>query len=283
MDITVIISTRGRYHTTLPLCLMSILNQSYSPIEVILVDDNDVKEFYNIPINKEILKLFKLKNIDFSYFHGESKGQVYAQKIGIDNSKTDWIFRTDDDNILESNVLEILSGNINEKVGALSGIIISNIYNKLRKIEIHGDIYNKIEDIYSSFNIQMCGNQDNKIKKVEHLYSNYLFKKDIIKSDITLDFSPAGHREDTVFTHEIYRKGYDLVVNPKCIIYHLNEQKGGNRTHQNEQTNINEKKFIQKMKDWGVIPNKLKIEKDEDMIFTMRGNTKYWILSKNKN
>ena len=280
IDITVIISTRGRYHTTLPLCLMSILNQTHSPIEVILVDDNDIKEFYDISINKEILKLFKLKNIDFSYFYGESKGQVYAQKIGIDNSKTDWIFRTDDNNILESDVLETLKNSISFNVGAVSCLILNNIGDSQRKLEYKLDVYNEIKNIYSIFNIQMCHKQDKILKKVEHIYSNYLFKKDIIESDITLDFSPAGHREDTVFTYEIYRKGYDLVINPNCIIYHLNDKKGGNRIYQDEQIYINEKRFIQRMKDWGVIPNKLKIEEDKNLIFTMYEDIKYQILIK---
>ena len=69
LPITINLTTRGRYNTTLPLCLMSIVNQTLIPYEVILVDDNIDKLFYSNPVFKEILRLFKIKNIKFSYFY----------------------------------------------------------------------------------------------------------------------------------------------------------------------------------------------------------------------
>jgi hypothetical protein len=123
-----------------------------------------------------------------------------------------------------------------------------------QNVDDDNGVYNKIEDIYPTYNIQMCGNQDRKIKKVEHLYSNYLFKKSLV-SNYPLDFSPASHREDTVFSYEIFRKGYDLLVDPNAIIWHLHSD-GGNRIYSKEKNKKNDELFVQKLILWGIVPQK---------------------------
>lgn len=278
MKITVSITTRNRYETTLPLCLLSVINQTLLPFEIILVDDNTDKKFHEIPISKSILKLIKLKNIKFSYYHGESKGQVHAQQIALENSNTDWIYKMDDDNILNPDVLEILSKSIDNKTGAISGLIFGFDQDSERKSIETGPIYNKIEHVFSHFNIQMCGGQDKVIKKCEHLYSNFLFNKTIAKS-YALDFSPAGHREDTVFTHQIYRDGFDLLVNPNAIIYHIHGKTGGNKIHGFDDIVKNEEMFISKLIQWEVVPQKLKIIRKNKTIIASIYNKEYLIYS----
>lgn len=278
MKITVSITTKNRYLNTLSMSLLSVINQSLPPYEIILVDDNDVKEFYNLDMFKNIIKLMKLKNIKFSYYHGLKKGQVYAQQVALEHCSTNWLFKMDDDNILDHNVLEILSNSINDKTGAISGVIIGCDLDNHRDPDEDGPIYNKLENVFSNFNIQMCKNQDDTIKKCEHLYSNYLFDTRLVES-YPLDFSPSGHREDTVFTHEIFRKGYDLLVNPKAITYHLNNKSGGNNIYNFDNIVKNEEMFIKKLENWNIIPGKLKIIRDKRNIIADIHGGKYLIYS----
>jgi GT2 family glycosyltransferase len=253
---------------------MSIINQTFLPSEIILVDDNEKKEFYNIPIFKEFLKLCEIKNIEFSYYYGESKGQVFAQQIAFDHSNYPFIFKLDDDNILEPNTLGILYETMmNNSCGAVSCLILTK-KDMNRKLDYTSEVYNKIEDIYSLFNIQMIKNQTDSIKYVEHLHSCYLFKKSVTDG-YALEFSPSGHREDTVFTYQIFLKGHKLIVNPNTIIWHLKEEKGGNRL-QND-GNKNELLFIEKLKEWKVIPDKLELISD-GIIYVIKDNIKYRVL-----
>jgi len=275
MDITITLTTRNRYNTTLPLCLMSIFNQTSPPKRVILVDDNEDKKFYDIQTFKDILFLFKQKNIEFSYFYGESKGQVYAQQIALENTNTELIFKMDDDNILETNVLELLHKNIKDDVGMISCLILTKD-DINRKFEYEDKIYNRIEDIYSKYNIQFIGNQNNRIKKVEHLHGSYLFRKELVTS-YPLEFSPSGHREDTVTSYEIFRKGYILLVNPQTKIWHLKEKSGGNRLFNYKIETGNELKFIEKMKFWNIIPQKIELKEDNKSVFTIQNGIKYLV------
>jgi hypothetical protein len=82
------ISTRGRYNTTLPLAIMSVVNQTYPPNKLIIYDDNenpiDVRE---IQIYQYLFQMLELKGIEFEW--------VYAQKkrtaLQPSNGKYSWI------------------------------------------------------------------------------------------------------------------------------------------------------------------------------------------------
>lgn len=280
MNITVSLTTKNRYYSTLLLALVSVANQSLLPYEVILVDDNEHKEFYNIEMYKNILELMKLKRIKFSYFHGPSKGQTHAQQVALEHCKTPLLFKMDDDNILQHNVLEILHEVLSENsnAAAASGVIFRYEKDISREADVDCNMYNRIEDIFSVFNVQMCGKQSKDRKKCEHLYSNYLFRKDLVKS-YPLEFSPAGHREDTVFTYGMYLNGYDLIVDPFAITHHVHNS-GGNKCHNFDDIVKNEELFIDKLHEWKVVPEKVQISREGNYVFAIKGTKKFIIYSK---
>jgi glycosyltransferase involved in cell wall biosynthesis len=282
--VTILLTTCDRYETTLPLCLMSIFSQTYSPYRVVLIDDSKQKKFYDFQILKNILVLFKEKNIEFDYFYGQCKGAVPALQIGLENIEDGWVFKTDDDNILSSNTLEILVKNIKPNIGAMSGIIIDKyLYsfykdNPDKRPKEENGYYSKIENIYSEFNIQMVHEQSKDIKKVEHLYSNYFFNR-IVADDYPLEMSPSSHREETVFTYNIFRKGYDLIVIPQVKIYHLYfDHKSGNRQWTNSDRRKNELFLVKKLKEWNIIPDKMEIFDDGEKIFITKKGVDYLIV-----
>jgi hypothetical protein len=283
--ITILLTTCGRYETTLPLCLMSIFNQSHPPDRVVLVDDSKEKKFYDYPILKNILILFKEKGIIFEYFYGSCKGAVPALQLGLDKIEDGWVFKTDDDNILSCNVLELFINNIQDNIGAMSGIIIDKYLHSFYErnpdkvsIEENG-YYNRIENIYSELNIQMMHNQSNEIKKVEHIYSNYFFKRDIA-DDYPIELSPSSHREETIFTYNIFRKGYDLIIIPEIKIYHLSgRERSGNSQWSESDRRKNELFFIEKLKEWEIVPNKVQIFDDGVKRYVTKNGVNYSVLN----
>lgn len=271
--ITVLLTTFGRYETTLPICLLSLANQSKIPDRIILVDDNKEKKFYNYKHLKNIIKFFQLKGIQFDYYYGESKGATHALQVGLEKISNGWVLKIDDDNSLEFNVIELFEKNISEQTGAIGGLIIDknirqNIENNLFPKSI-GGYYNKIENIFSEFNIQNIHNQSNEIKKVEHLYSNYFFRRDLIDT-YPLEISPSCHREDTIITHSIFRKGFDLLVVPEAKTFHLNSDKNSGDKKWEQNKNENEIKFIEYLKNWEIIPKKLQIIEKNNMFFAKK-------------
>lgn len=267
INITVLIPTYNRYDNVLPLSLMSIVNQSRIPDRVILIDDSPVKKFYNYQTLKTILILFKEKNIQFDYFYGQSKGMCPALQMGLDDIEDGWVLKMDDDHILEYNTIELLEKNIKDNVGAISGMILEKEKKFIFKPTSIDNIYNKIENIYTESGIQLLRNQDNNIKKVEHLYSLYFFNRKL-SEDYPIELQPSGNREDTIFTYTIFKKGYDLIFDPNIKIYHLPTTKADI---------LFEKKhlewfFIDKLKEWNIVPQKLQFKEiDNKIILTKNG------------
>lgn len=260
--------TYNRYDNVLPLSLMSIINQSRLPDRVILVDDSPVKKFFDFPTLKSILILFKEKNIQFDYFYGSSKGMCPALQIGLDDIDDGWVLKMDDDHILEYNTIELLEKNIKDNVGAISGMIIEKEKNFIFKPTSIDGIYNKIENIYTESGIQLLRTQDNELKKVEHIYSLYFFDRKLCE-DYPIELQPSGNREDTIFTHTIFRKGYNLIIDPNIKIYHLLATKADILYEKKEL----EWFFINKLKEWNIVPQKIQMkEKDNNIILTKNGN-----------
>lgn len=266
-EVTVLVTTCDRYDTTLPLCLMSIINQTYKPDRVVLVDDNKEKKFYEYEILRNILLLCKYKEIKFDYYYGHSKGCTHALDLGLQKIEDGWILKVDDDNVLEPNVIELYVNNISDEVGVMGGLIIDD-KSLERSLNDEKLIYNRLCNIYSDLNIQMISNQSNTIKEVEHVYSNYFFRKNNeISHDLRL--TPSSHREETIFTYQYFIKGYKLIVIPESKTYHLNYNRTtGNNRHSKESSNNNEFIFIERLKEWDIVPKEIEIIELQDRYVT---------------
>lgn len=275
--VTILLTTCDRYDTTLPLCLLSILNQTKKPERIVIVDDSVNNKFYESFQIKQLLTISKYKNVQIDYYLGEKKGCVAALQRGFEKINSGWILKVDDDNILEPNVIEIFYTNIKDEIGAMSGIIIID-KQAFERSEDNALVSSKIEDIYTHYNVQMVFNQSDDPKEVEHLYSNYFFRKEVVDR-FPLELQPSSYREETIVTHSIYRKNYKLIVFPKAKIYHLKTD-NGNKKWGNENDARNERFFLTKLKEWKIIPDRLKITEDSEKIYTTRGQTNFLILDK---
>lgn len=259
-DVTVTISTRGRTFTTLPACLIAIANQTVSPKKIIVFDDNtEHPDLRKEPLYHNVFSLFDAKKIEWCVLFASGEGQVKNHQAALsgDVTKTSLIWRLDDDNIPESNVLEQLLSVFSDKTGAVAGLIL----NAKHGVGQNSAASNKIEDIYVGLNEQWFLWPSNEPKVVDHLYSSFLFRRDIgEKIGYCKELSRVGHREETIFTYEITRSGHDCVVNPKAVTWHFDFPTGGIRDNTKEEMwRHDEDIFAIKMKQWAVAGSKNKI------------------------
>ena len=77
-------------------CLQSLQNQTYAPIEILLVDDGSTDE------SAEICKSFCEKDSRFRYLYQENQGQVAARKAGAEASCSSWVIFVDADDMADS-------------------------------------------------------------------------------------------------------------------------------------------------------------------------------------
>ncbi len=244
--ITVEISTKDRYFTTLPMTLTSIINQTLLPKEILIFDDGEQIDLRGIDIYQYIFSLFDQKKIDWQVVFGKREGQTKNHQTALEIAKHDWIFRVDDDCILEPNVLEQLASNIEEGVGAIGPLVIDP--KEVKQLPI-GISYNKICDVTFAPNIQWFKHSGK--KTVEHLYSCFLFNKKSSEHGYCMSLSPVGHREETIFSNEIHRAGWKLIVDPAATVWHFRASTGGIRSYKDENYwKHDDFIFEQKMKSW---------------------------------
>ena len=86
-------------------CIKSILNQTYSNIEVIIVDDGSTDN------TGSIIDKYALKDHRVIPLHKENGGVSSARMEGIDRAKGEWIGFVDGDDVIEENMYEVLLNN----------------------------------------------------------------------------------------------------------------------------------------------------------------------------
>lgn len=101
INFSIVIPVHNRAHT-LPLCLDSILSQTYPNFELILVDDHSSDD------SVKLIKKYQKKDKRIVLFEqpAEKKGAQAARNTGIKNSQYDWIMFNDSDDTWVPNKIE---------------------------------------------------------------------------------------------------------------------------------------------------------------------------------
>lgn len=228
MSILCSISTRGRYDTTLPMAILSVINQSLLPDKLVIFDDNDnpvdlrEKQHYQY-----LFSMLDEKSVAWEVLYGQKKGQHYNHQIA-NTMGYKWVWRLDDDTVAEPNVLETLYSYVGPDVGAVGGSVLTPPFTRFQEPT------GRIENIDIEPNIQW--DYIDKIKKVDHLHCSFLYRAGVY--DYNLSLSPRAFREETLFTYGLKQKGYTILVVPNAITWHLKNNIGGIRSNLKDYSKI---------------------------------------------
>ena len=234
------VSTKDRYDI-LPLCIHSIAMQTLRPAKLVIFDDGEQKDLREHPIYKPMFHMLRSKGIEWEVIFGPRKGQhwnhQHANTMGYE-----FVWRIDDDEFAEPDVLAKLMSHFTSEVGAVGGAVFEP-----GAAQRGGT--GKLEDVYSGPNVQWApGTQ---VLEVEHLYSSFVYRAGIVQYDLSL--SPVAHREETIFSHMLCNKGYKLLVDSSARTYHYRQPAGGIRAHASEFFyDHDEAIFAQHMERWGI-------------------------------
>ena len=76
------ISTKGRYHTFLPLAIQSVINQTKKPNLLVIYDDNDeLEDVRKYPVYQQLFKLLDIKGIKWEWQFAGKKGQHHNHQM----------------------------------------------------------------------------------------------------------------------------------------------------------------------------------------------------------
>ena len=187
--------------TTLNKCLDSIINQTYSNLEIIIVNDGSKDD------SERIIKQYDDNRI--RYYYIVNHGVSYARNYGIKLAKGDYICFVDSDDFIKKNMVECLINNIhiyNVDIIRFSGYI-EKSKGKYKCIEFPLDNYS----IYSSKKelLNLIMNEKNSIR----CYTPLLFMKN---NNINMFDEHLKYLEDKLFYIQ-------NLLNDKKVLF-LNDQ-----------------------------------------------------------
>ena len=252
--VTAYVSSKDRYYTTLPSTILSIIQQTVKPKRLILFLDGEHIDLRDNDLYASLFNMLMLNEIEWEVVFGAGKGQVLNHQKAIEMTKTDFLLRVDDDDFLQPNVLQELLGCMSPDVGAVGGLIIDP---KLPVQPLPPNFDVTINNLTS--NAQWFIHPKKNIIQVEHLNNSFLYRKKAATHGYCVDLSPAGHREETIFTYEMHRAGWKVLINPRAVTWHAKQNSGGIRAHatHNEYWVQDQQIFNRKLKEWGFKPKKL--------------------------
>ena len=215
------VATRGRYFTTLPLVLNAIINQTRPVDKLVIFDDNDEpQDMRSQMIYQYFFQMLDIKGIAWEWLYADKKGQHHIHQRA-NTMGYEWVWRCDDDAIPEPNVLEMLYYYTEDGVGAVGGSVLTPPY-----MPDTGSVTGLIDSIDSEPNIQWGIIKEE--KHVDHLHCTFLYRAGVCEYNLGL--SRVAHREETIFTFDLYQKGYKILVVPNAITWHMKNPQGGIRS-----------------------------------------------------
>ncbi|MBZ8003083.1 glycosyltransferase family 2 protein [Campylobacter canadensis] len=180
-------------------CLDSILLQSYSDYEIIIVDD------FSTDGSKDIV--FSYKDERIKYFLNEKKGCANARNYGLSKASGDFVYFLDSDDYLESNMLNTCVNHIKDcDLCVFTNHIYceesANVINTLSLNPMLKD-YEYTKDIYDKLYLLTNPNAWTKLFKRSFLLENNLYFEDLpMANDLTFTYSALACSKKIAFLNQ---------------------------------------------------------------------------------
>ncbi len=188
----------------LPRCLDSIINQTYSNLEIILINDGSSDASGNI------CDSYAKEDSRVKVIHQSNAGVSAARNAGLDIATGDYISFVDPDDWIESNMYEVLVGTIQ---GKEIDILRFNAYRKgeiINKLPFRGEYSNK--ELEEKILLPLIGAEKFGGMFILGVLWLHLYKREVIE-DNHIRFNPQLRRcEDRLFT-------LSSVIHAKSILF----------------------------------------------------------------
>lgn len=262
--ITVGIPTKDR-GLELSLLLYSLLDQTYQDFDIFIINDHSSDFLTQNTTFQSIIKLHKNLGHKTTIIDGDKKGPQYGGQKILENSKTELIFRIDDDVTLRPDCIEKLVKCFEDKEVVAAGPIYLLPFldiskqiidlNKTHNYEELGKIYAGYGGVGVNGSLQMniLLNAKKNIP-VEHFHSGFMYRKSKLEKigGYFLGYSKVGHREETDTSYRLHLDNGKLVICPEALAFHFHPFWGGIRTdehgnkYEDENWENDEKIFVKR-------------------------------------
>ena len=190
----------------LPQCLDSIVNQTYTNLQIVLIDDGSKDNTWGI------LQDYSSKDSRIEVYHQENQGVASTRNKLLDKVRGEYVLFVDSDDWIEPNMIEFL---LDKATMGGYGIVTCAM---IRNNEPFNNVAYR-EEVW---------NQDNVVKEfLRHIIFNGSLPNKLVRSSlfdrIRLDCG-ISYGEDALFIWQVMQKVEKVLITNKCLYhYRMNE------------------------------------------------------------
>lgn len=193
----------------LPRCIESICNQTYTYLEIIVVDDES-------PDNSgKIAEDYAKKDSRIKVLHIKNKGAAGARNIGLDAHTGDYVFFVDSDDWIESNTIEIM---LKKLISSNADIVQCQYIDEYKSQSINHICDNQVEKY----------NDEEFIKDMIPHWENILIWNKIYKSHLFdgVRFVEGRCIDDEFLTYKVVSNASNVVIIKDYLYHYINRKSG---------------------------------------------------------
>lgn len=187
-------------------CVESIVNQTYTNLEILLVNDGSVDN------SDEIIQKFLLKDSRIKRIYKENGGLSDARNVGMLQASGDYIIFIDSDDYIEKEMLESLYNQIEKEQADVSVCNVMNEYVNKKSPQCAD------ENLYFVYNQQQFLKEYLLGEKVPGSICNKLLKMEIARQ---LQFPKGKIYEDAFYQYDLMQIAQKYVVNTKPYYHYF--------------------------------------------------------------
>lgn len=221
MDLVSIIVPVYNVEKYLDQCIKSLVNQTYSNIEIILVNDGSKD------LSGEICDSWSLKDKRIKVIHKQNEGLGLARNTGLQHINGRYVTFMDSDDYADSNLIEELFEAIKEHTAdtCIGGFKRVNNVGKILYKETYSYKIYEIQACINELLIKMIGSSPEKSDSIRMSVWNVLYSVDILrKYNILFPSERDFISEDIMFDLDYYRfSNKAVVINTAAYNYRLND------------------------------------------------------------
>lgn len=197
-------------------CVESIINQTYSDLEIILVDDGSTDD------SGKKCDIFAEKDSRIKVIHKENGGLMSAWKAGVMQAKGEYIGFVDSDDYVDENMFEMLFSAARENYADITVCGILREYDTHCEKEtfyLKSGVYNRTEIETQIFPI-MISNGTMLNRGLSPNRVNKLFKKELLLNNLEFCDERVSLGEDLVTTFACMCDAQKIVIMDDFFPYH---------------------------------------------------------------
>lgn len=200
-------------------CYLSVINQSYSPIEIILIDDASTDN------SKKIIQELKQKTNNRMircYYFSENRGLSDVRNFGLEKSSGEYVAFLDSDDWYDSNFLAEMVDALEKNHADVSICSILSEKNNFSSSSIRY-FYNTTTSITGDYALKLLSRSIRNDVYITPMVGNKLFRKNFLV-DNKLQFIQRSCYEDDVFSFSLFALDPSVILVSKTAQHYLQRE-----------------------------------------------------------